>query len=48
MVKKYLGKLKEVPSDKIYLNINNLKKGVYTLTIVNKNKVIKKMTFNKK
>ncbi len=48
MVKKYLGKLNEVPSNKIYLNINNLKKGTYTLKIINKNKVVKKMRFSKK
>ncbi len=48
MVKKYLGKLKNVPTDKIYLNINNLKKGTYTLKIINKNRIIKKITFNKK
>jgi len=48
MVKKYLGKLNKVSSDMIYLNINNLKKGTYTLKIINKNKVVIKMTFNKK
>lgn len=48
MVKKYLGTLNEVSSNKIYLNINNLKKGTYTLKIINKNKVVIKMTFNKK
>lgn len=46
--KKYEGKLQDVPSDNIYLNVNNLKKGVYTLKIINKNKVIKKTKFNKK
>ncbi len=46
--KRYEGKLNEVPSDKIYLNVNNLKKGVYTLKIINKNKVIMKTKFNKK
>jgi len=46
--KKYEGKLNNVPSDKIYLNVNNLKKGLYTLKIINKNKVIKKTKFNKK
>lgn len=46
--KKYEGKLNEVPTDKIYLNVNNLKKGLYTLNIINKNKVIKKTKFNKK
>jgi len=46
--KKYEGKLNEIPSDKIYLNVNNLKEGTYILKIVNKNKVIKKTKFNKK
>lgn len=46
--KKYEGKLNEVPTHKIYLNVNNLKKGLYTLKIINKNKVIKKTKFNKK
>lgn len=48
MKKIYEGKLNKVPSDKIYLNVNNLKKGLYTLKIINKNKVIKKTKFNKK
>ena len=46
--KKYEGELQDVPSNSIYLNINNLKKGVYTLKIVNKSKVIKRTKFNKK
>jgi hypothetical protein len=46
--KKYEGKLQDVPSDNIYLNVNNLKKGNYTLKIINKNRVIKKTRFNKK
>lgn len=46
--KKYEGELPRIPSDKIYLNVNNLKEGVYTLKIMNKNKVIKKTKFNKK
>jgi len=46
--KKYEGRLNDVPSDKIYLNVNNLKKGLYTLKIINKNKVIMKTKFNKK
>lgn len=45
--KKYEGKLEETPTDSIYLNINNLKNGSYTLKIINKNKVIKKTKFNK-
>ena len=45
---KYEGKLKQIPTDKIYLNIQHLKKGKYLLKIVNKNKIIKKTTFKKK
>ncbi len=43
----YEGKLKDALTDKIYLNVNNLKKGSYTLNIISKNKVIKKTTFKK-
>ncbi len=46
--KKYEGKVNEVPSNQIYLNVNNLKTGMYTLKIINKNKVIKRTIFNKK
>ena len=46
-MKLYEGKLKEALTDKIYLNVNNLKKGSYTLSIINKNKVIQKTTFKK-
>lgn len=46
-MKLYEGKLKNVLTDKIYLNVNNLKKGYYTINIVNKNKVIQKITFKK-
>ena len=45
--KRYEGKIQDVPSDNIYLNVNSLKKGVYTLKIINKNKVIKKTKFKK-
>jgi len=48
MGKKHEGNLNDLPADKIYLNVNNLTKGVYTLKIINKNKVIKKVKFNKK
>ena len=50
MVKKkktFEGKLDHFPKHKIYLNVNHLDKGNYTLKIVHKNKVIKKTTFNK-
>ncbi len=46
--KKYEGTLPKMPANKIYLNINNLKEGNYTLKIINKNKVIKRTQFNKK
>ena len=46
--KKYKGKIKEVPTDKIYLNVDELKEGEYILKITNKNKVIKRTKFNKK
>lgn len=43
----YEGKLKNVLSNTIYLNINDLKDGNYVLNIIHKNKVIRKITFNK-
>jgi hypothetical protein len=46
-MKLYEGKLKDALTDKIYLNVNNLKKGSYTLNIVSKNKILKKITFKK-
>lgn len=45
---KYEGDLKKAPTDQIYLNINHLKKGKYSLKIVDKNKIIKKTKFIKK
>lgn len=45
--KKYEGELKNMPGFEIYLQVNHLKKGVYKLKIINKNKVIKSMNFNK-
>ncbi len=44
---KYEGKLKDIPTHKISLNINYLKKGIYELKIINRNIVIKKTTFKK-
>lgn len=44
---KYLGDLPPVPGTKIYLNINKLAQGEYTLSIVQDNKVITKTTFKK-
>tara|TARA_R110001592_G_scaffold334187_1_gene618396 strand:- start:1268 stop:1420 length:153 start_codon:yes stop_codon:yes gene_type:complete len=45
--KTLIGKLDNLRSYKIYLNVNHLEKGIYTLKIVHKNKVIKKTTFKK-
>lgn len=44
----YTGSLKPHPKFQIYLNVNHLKLGKYTLKIIHKNKVIKKTTFDKK
>jgi len=46
-MKLYEGKLKDALTDKIYLNVNNLKKGSYTLNIVNKNRIIMSTEFEK-
>jgi hypothetical protein len=46
--KEYEGNLKDVSYTKIYVNINNLKKGIYVLNITHKNKIIKQTIFNKK
>lgn len=45
---KYEAKLKELPSKKIYINVNHLEKGEYELNIINQNKLITKTTFKKK
>lgn len=45
---KYEAKLNELPSKKIYINVNHLEKGDYELNIINKNKLITKTTFKKK
>lgn len=45
--KKYLGDLPPVPGTEIYLNINKLAEGNYTLSIVQDNIVITKTTFKK-
>lgn len=44
---KYVGKIEELPSKSIYLNINHLEKGDYELSIIHQNKLIKKTTFKK-
>ncbi|MCO6163842.1 hypothetical protein [Flavobacterium sp. NRK F7] len=41
------GHLENLPSQKIYLNINYLEKGRYELQIIYKNKIVKKTTFKK-
>jgi hypothetical protein len=45
---KYESKIEELPSNKIYINVNNMEKGNYELNIINHNKLIKKTTFKKK
>ena len=44
----YEAKIDQFPSNKIYINVNNMEKGDYELNIINKNKLIKKTTFKKK
>ena len=46
--KTFIGSLNPLPKHKIYLNVNHLDNGLYTLKIMYKNKIIKKTTFNKK
>jgi len=43
----YTGKVELEPFIQIYLNINHLAKGIYTLKITHENKVIKQTTFKK-
>ena len=43
----FVGELDHFQKHKIYLNVNHLEKGTYTLNILHKNKVIKKTTFKK-
>ncbi len=43
----WLGKLEELPSKTIYINVNHLEKGNYELQIVHKNKLIVKTNFKK-
>lgn len=45
--KKYEGKLPELPSSEIYLNIDHLEEGIYELKIIHKNKIIHKTSFKK-
>lgn len=46
--RKFDSKIEEFPSNKIYINVNNMEKGNYELNIINQNKLIKKTTFKKK
>lgn len=45
---KYESKIEQLPSNKIYINVNKMEKGDYELNIINQNKLIKKTTFKKK
>ena len=42
-----MGHLPKMPEGEIYLNVTRLDDGDYELTIMDKNKVIKKTTFRK-
>tara|TARA_R110000744_G_scaffold87305_6_gene170536 strand:+ start:1209 stop:1367 length:159 start_codon:yes stop_codon:yes gene_type:complete len=42
------GSIDSLPEKQIYLNINQLKEGFYILKILHNNKVIKKISFQKK
>lgn len=46
--KKYESQIDQFPSNKIYINVNNMEKGEYEINIINKNKLIVKTTFKKK
>ncbi len=43
----YIGEIDSLISEKILLNVNNLKDGTYVLEIVCNNKVVKRVTFIK-
>ncbi|SEB74696.1 hypothetical protein SAMN05192540_1437 [Maribacter dokdonensis] len=42
------GSIYSLPEKQIYLNINHLKEGIYVLKIIHNNKMIKKISFQKK
>ena len=44
----YESKIELFPSNKIYINVNQMEKGDYELNIINQNRLIKKTTFKKK
>ena len=46
--RKFDSKIEELPSNKIYINVNKMEKGNYELNIINQNKLIKKTCFKKK
>ena len=46
-IKSLEGKIDHFPKHSIYININHLDKGNYTLKIVHKNRIIKKTNFKK-
>lgn len=46
-ITKYESKIDQLPSNKIYINVNKMEKGDYELNIINQNKLIKKTTFKK-
>ena len=46
--RKFDSKIEELPSNKIYINVNKMEKGTYELNIINQNKLIKKTCFKKK
>ncbi len=43
----YSADLEKLTFNKIYINVNHLKKGNYELNIINKNKLITKTNFKK-
>jgi len=44
---KYEAEIDALPSNKIFININQMEKGDYELNIIHQNKLIKKTTFKK-
>lgn len=44
--KVYSGTLNAIPQKEVLLNVTHMEKGIYTLKILHKNKVIKVTSFN--
>lgn len=44
---KWVGKIEELPSKSIYINVGHLEKGNYELNLVHKNKLIVRTQFRK-